>query len=245
MPHTVDPSSFTIDCGGVAPVLNEEFKARMLKAYELNQLVLIKNTGISDLSKLKEFIEVCLEDNMAYEGGANSRGELEPYFYETGAPKAANLHYHHEMAYVGKSCNQIAFSCKHALGGMRGATYLSDAVGVTDEIMQTELGQKLKDKGLCYWRNLTNKAAYEGEDESTVYNHWQTSFMTECPDKAKAAAEKCGLEVTWGKDHLGKEKYMMTKFHISAFEYAPNLDRNIMYSSIADHHMWFDSWPGV
>jgi hypothetical protein len=140
MPHTVDPSSFTIDCGGVAPVLNEEFKARMLKAYELNQLVLIKNTGISDLSKLKEFIEVCLEDNMAYEGGANSRGELEPYFYETGAPKAANLHYHHEMAYVGKSCNQIAFSCKHALGGMRGATYLSDAVGVTDEIMQTELG---------------------------------------------------------------------------------------------------------
>jgi hypothetical protein len=32
--------------------------------------------------------------------------------------------------------------------------------------------------------------------------------MTECPETAQAAAEKCGLEVSWGKDHLGKEKYM-------------------------------------
>ena len=69
--------------------------------------------------------------------------------------------------------------------------------------------------------------------------------MTDCPEKAQAAAEKCGLEVSWGTDPLGKERYMMTKFYISAFEYAPNLDRNIIYSSIADHHMWFDSWPGV
>lgn len=76
------------------------------------------------------------------------------------------------MAYVGKSCKQIAFSCKHSLGGMRGATFLSDAVGVTDELMTTKLGQKLKEKGLCYWRNLTDKAGYAGEDESTVYNHW-------------------------------------------------------------------------
>lgn len=172
IPSTVNPESFTIDCGGKAPELTEAFKARMQKAYDQNQLVLLKNTGISDLSKLKEYIQVCLEDDMEYEGGANSRGKLDPYFYETGAPKSANLHYHHEMAYVGKSCTQIAFSCKHSLGGLRGATYLSDAVGVTDELMKTELGQKLKEKGLCYWRNLTNKAAYEGEDESTVYNHW-------------------------------------------------------------------------
>lgn len=69
--------------------------------------------------------------------------------------------------------------------------------------------------------------------------------MTDDPEKAQAAAEKCGLEVSWGTDPLGKERYMKTKFYISAFEYAPNMDRNIMYSSIADHHMWFDSWPGV
>lgn len=103
-PSTVNPDSFMIDCGGKAPELNEEFKARMQKAYADNQLVLLKNTGISDLAELKKYVQVCLEDDMKYEGGANSRGKLDPYFYETGAPKAANLHYHHEMAYVGKSC---------------------------------------------------------------------------------------------------------------------------------------------
>merc|ERR1711939_872830 len=87
MPSTVNPESFMIDCGGVAPELDEAFKARMKKAYAENQLVLLKNTGISDLSKLKEYIQVCLEDDMKYEGGANAREGLEPYFYETGAPK--------------------------------------------------------------------------------------------------------------------------------------------------------------
>jgi hypothetical protein len=74
MPSTVNPESFTIDCGGEAPELDEAFKARMQKAYDENQLVLLKNTGLSDLSKLKEYIQVCLMDDMKYEGGANSRG---------------------------------------------------------------------------------------------------------------------------------------------------------------------------
>lgn len=73
MPSTVNPESFIIDCEGQAPELNEEFKARMQKAYDENQLVLLKNTGISDLPALKEYIQVCLEDDMKYEGGANSR----------------------------------------------------------------------------------------------------------------------------------------------------------------------------
>lgn len=74
MPSTVNPESFTIDCGGEAPELDEAFKARMQKAYDENQLVLLKNTGLSDLSKLKKYIQVCLMDDMKYEGGANSRG---------------------------------------------------------------------------------------------------------------------------------------------------------------------------
>jgi hypothetical protein len=49
---------------------------------------------------------------------------------------------------------------------------MSDQVGVTDELLETELGQKLKDRGVCYHRHLTDATAYKGEDESTVYNHW-------------------------------------------------------------------------
>jgi hypothetical protein len=37
----------------------------------------------------------------------------------------------------------------------------------------------------------------------------------------------------------------MTRYYVSAFEYFPQLDRNLLYSSIADDGMWFDSWPKV
>ena len=101
-----------------------------------------------------------------YTGGGNERHRLEPYFYETGAPQAANLQYHHEMTYIGKSIKSISFSTIDALNdGLRGATYLSDAEGMTVELMKTDLGQKLKDKGLCYWRNLTDAEGTYNSDQ--------------------------------------------------------------------------------
>ena len=41
----------------------------------------------------------------------------------------------------------------------------------TDDILATEFGQKLKNKGICYIRCLTNKERYANMDG--VYNHWQ------------------------------------------------------------------------
>ena len=38
---------------------------------------------------------------------------------------------------------------------------------------------------------------------------------------------------------------MVTKFYVSAFEYDPYSDKNLIYSSIADDYMWFDTWKGV
>ena len=69
--------------------------------------------------------------------------------------------------------------------------------------------------------------------------------MTECPEEAKKLAEERGLQVSWGTDYAGNDRYMMTKYYASAFEYAPNLDKNLIYATIADHFSWFDTWPGV
>jgi hypothetical protein len=33
--------------------------------------------------------------------------------------------------------------------------------------------------------------------------------------------------------------------NVSAYEYYPPLDRNLLYSSVADDSMWFDTWPRV
>lgn len=38
---------------------------------------------------------------------------------------------------------------------------------------------------------------------------------------------------------------MKTRFYIDAFEYAPMLDKNVLYASPGDSNIWFDSWPGI
>ena len=67
-----------------------------------------------------------------------------------------------------------------------------------------------------------------------------SSFGTDCPKEAQKRAEAKGLTVEWGEGG-----YMKTRFTISGFEYFPQLDRNLLYSAIADHGSWFDTWPGM
>lgn len=240
--------------------------------YARHGVVLLRNTGLADDPEaMRRLAMEPMGDAMKYEGGANSR---EPVFdgvenvFDTGAPKEAHLHCawrmaarsvasllthlltfadHHEMAYVGESTRSVAFCCTASTPGV-GASYLSDAVVHTDAILATELGQKLKAKGICYIRCLTDRDAYPEPDEGSgafggvygVYNHWQRSFGVETPEEAEAAARAKGLEVEWGPG-----RYMRTKFVVSAFEYSPRHDRNLLYSSVADDAMWFDRWPGV
>lgn len=185
-----------------------------------------------------------------YKAGANARKALngnKGNVFETGAPGAAHLHYHHEMAYVSRSTRAIAFCCTKALpqdGTHRGAMFVSEAVGHTEALMRTELGTKLKEKGITYIRCLTDKESGESDDPndeaSGVYNHWQTSFGVNTPEEAETVARSRGLEVAWGPS-----RYMKTKYTTSAFEYCPQLDRNLLYSSVSDDSIWFDTWPGV
>merc|ERR1712034_200239 len=80
-------------------------------------------------------------------------------------------------------------------------------------------------------------------DQSIIYNHWQDSFGTESMTDASKIAESRGLQVDWTV--RGGNRFMKTRFYVSAFEYFDQLDRNLLYSSVADDFMWFDSWPGI
>jgi hypothetical protein len=238
------PETFTIDCSGFrmdAEDLREdsELAGQMRATFDEVGLLHLTNTGLCDLQVMREFARLVVTNQHAYTGGANPRSDLEPNVYEVGAPLAAWLHYHHEMAYVGTSTQMLGFLCNKSVDG-RGHTFVSDNLQATDAILATEFGQKLKRLGICYHRNLTDRDAYIGTEELGVYNHWQKSMLTEDPDEAVRVAQSRGLEVEWGPNRLLK-----TRYYVSAFEYFPQLDRNLLYSSVADDGMWFDTWPKV
>jgi hypothetical protein len=240
----LSPESFTIDCsqfkmdesdldpeGALAQLMKQRF-------HDIGLIYLV-NTRLTDLQMMRKVAKLVIEHDMVYRGGANPRDNLSPNVYEVGAPLTAWLHYHHEMAYVEKSTKMLGFLAHKTIDG-KGHTYVSDNLQATDALLATPFGQKLKDLGLCYHRDLTDRDAFKGSEEIGVYNHWQKSMLTDDPQVAEQAARERGLETEWGPDRLLK-----TRFYISAFEYFPQLDRNLLYSSIADDGMWFDTWPKV
>jgi len=248
----IDPVRFVVNGKGklsdddlhLDSVFAQELKAK----YDDVGLVHVQNTGLTDMSDQRRLARILMGDETEYEGGANPRDRVSDLgnVYDVGAPLCAALHYHHEITYKSHSIESLGFLCKHAVTGRPGVgwSFVSDSVQAHDAIMTTELGEKLKDKGLCFVRRMTDATADYTNYPGSVYNHWQSSWMTSDPDDAQAAAETQGLRVKWIHDPvLGR--VMETYFYQSAFEYIPSLDRNIMVTSIADDGEWFDSWPGI
>jgi alpha-ketoglutarate-dependent taurine dioxygenase len=212
-------------------------------------VVRLTNTGLTNAEDMKRYANVILKRQMEYEGGAAARESIAPNVFEVGAPDDAWLHYHHEMAYNEHSMKNLAFCSIKAPAG-KGDTYLSENMSVTAELMRTDLGRKLKDKGVCYIRCLTDREAYKGQgwkEGKPTYNHWQLSFFAETPEEAEEKAAECGLETEWCTDPVmaDSSRYLKTKLCTDAFEFCPDVGRNLLYSSIADNNMWFDTWKGV
>jgi hypothetical protein len=239
-----DPASFTIDCRDLAMDDGDrrpdsDLARTMRDTFRRVGLVRLVGTRLREHADMRAFARLVIDAEMTYDGGANPRDPIEPNVYEVGAPLTARLHYHHEMAYVSKSTTMLGFLCKSTVPG-RGATYVSNSVAATDALLATELGQKLRELGLCYHRALTDREAYTDRVPYGVYNHWQKSFRTDDPAEAEERARARGLLTDWGPDRL-----LRTRYYCPAYEYFPQLDRNVLFSSVADHGMWFDTWPLV
>jgi len=242
----LEPGRFTIDCGGR---VTEAVREAMRATYAATGIVYLTNTGLPDMRAMRETVEVLIppEVDMEYRGGSNWRNRIERNVYDTGAPACSHIHYHHEMAYVRRSPSSLGFMAASALPDGRGATYVSDQVAATEALLQTELGRKLRAKGVCYTRCLTDEEHYrtQAQSEFDVYNHWQKSMGTTDPDEAGEVAKERGLQIEWEMSHPRYGRYLRTKFYADAFEYCAALDANVLFASVADHWMWFDTWPGV
>eukprot|EP00545_Synedropsis_sp_CCMP1620_P009566 CAMPEP_0119032870 /NCGR_PEP_ID=MMETSP1176-20130426/42270_1 /TAXON_ID=265551 /ORGANISM="Synedropsis recta cf, Strain CCMP1620" /LENGTH=377 /DNA_ID=CAMNT_0006989289 /DNA_START=542 /DNA_END=1675 /DNA_ORIENTATION=+ len=250
----IDPARFIVKGGGhlgeadLSPhsSIGQEIRAK----YEDTGLVYVTNTGLTDVAHQRDLAKIIMGQETEYEGGANPRGRATDLgnVYDIGAPLDAALAYHHEMTYKSHSIENLGFLCKHAVTSRPGVgwSFVSDSVQAHDHIMQTAFGQKLKDKGLCFVRRMTDAAKYANNGENGIpYNHWQQSWMTDDPAEAQAVAEKQGLMVEWVTDNPAEGLVMQTRYYKSAFEYVSFVDRNIMVTSIADDGEWFDSWPGI
>merc|ERR1719502_725768 len=108
----------------------------MQDTFDRYGFVHVVNTGFTTSDEFNACVKVLFDDHMKYEGGANLRVPIENNVYDTGAPREADLQYHHEMAYVNESCKWLAFGALEATKcPMKGATYVSENTMATDMLM--------------------------------------------------------------------------------------------------------------
>ena len=196
--HKDNTKSLDLD----APMI-QELKDRILEIYKDQGAVYIRKTGFNQTADLKSVLDILQLNAGTYKGGANYREPIDdtPNVYEPGIPADQDLFMHHEMEYMNESCQWISFMCLQETNPpMKGATYISHSEKVTDEMMESELGQKLKERGTCYVRKLPDRKYFLDNPHISnkyVYNYWQDSMFTEDPDEAEEFAKSKGSEITW------------------------------------------------
>jgi len=236
----------------------QRLKQHMSKIYEEAGVVHLVNTPMTSGGEFQALTKMLFDcEDRDYTGGTNLRkqiekvaggsdGEsaLEKNVFDTGVPGAAAVHYHHEMEYIGTSCEWISFGCMEGTkDAMKAATYISDSNAATDMMLKSELGQKLMEKGVCFVRKLPCQKFFKG-DPDLVFNYWQTCCNTEDPEEAAEIMRKKGLDVSWEDSRIfGRQ--MITKYYACAFEYDPTTGRNTLFSSVSNDYVWFDSWPKI
>ena len=264
--YSIDCQDFTLSKNGLQNIFKndkididnkytQDLLIKMRFLFKKKGVVILRNTNLTEnnTGKIKLMSQIPKlffeEDNNKYTGGSNLRGYIEngTNVYDTGAPMDSHIHYHHEMQYVNQSPKNITFLALSVPNSKEnGTTYISYNPNVTKEIMETNTGKKLANKGVCYIRKLPDIEHFKNidSDPRIVYNFWQTSMNTQDKNEAEVIAKNQGLEVEWENSPIFG-RYMITKFYIDAFEYDSNLKKNQLSCSIADDWVWFDTWKGI
>ena len=202
-------------------------------------LVHLRRTGNNSVVEMSRVASRIMGATTVYTGGANPRDSLGSpgvNVYDVGVPGGVEVRYHHEMAYVSKSVTSLSLLCVSALTN-GGHTYFADNTETTKHLLRTPLGGKLLSLGVIYVRGLTDK---RHRTSSPMYNHWQDSFNVTTREDAEAVARTRNLTFSWGTGN-----YFRTQHRAHAFEYFPHGDSDVLFTSVADDGIWFDTWPGM
>jgi len=228
---TLNMDDFQIDCRKFSDQHTLEDTIR--KQWYDKGLVVLTHTGMQHLSELQKWAEVIFDDFTTYEGGSAPRGKWsDKIFTLDDTPSYVDMCYHNEACYL------PTYPQCFVLGSLdcpreSGSTLMSDNVVTTAAILETPLGQVLKEKGIRYNRNMTDKYA----NEAVFYKHWQDTFYTDSRDEVEKYLKSRGWDYEWLSNGTLHTSYVM-----DAFEYHERLDKNLYFAGLVSHAAFFDQW---
>jgi alpha-ketoglutarate-dependent taurine dioxygenase len=225
-----NPEDYQLDCREFQnhSALEDAIRERFYQ----KGVVLLMNTSLKNVEELKQWAKILTSDFMPYEGGDSPRNKIVDHVYDVkGEVSFIYVHHHNEMSYLPRFPQCVLFGCL-AIPNQGGETLIADDVAVTYEILQTELGQKLKEKGICHIRNYTNA---NNTSTSIVHKHWQNTFYVDSKEQMENFAQREGWTFKWME-----QDNLQISYKTDAYEYNEAIGENILFTSLGHHGAYFD-----
>lgn len=212
----------------------ELLAAEVQRRWQQDGVVVVSHSGMRHLRELKRWGEMIFQDFVNYEGGSAPRSSWgDGVFNIDDTPSHIDMCYHNEMCYL-PSFPRCFLVGSIAVPEEGGETMVSDNRATTQALLNTEVGQKLKQRGVRYSRIMTDKNA-----AGLTYKSWQDTFKTD----SRADVERYLAGTDWDYQWLDNGA-LRAGYVVDAYEFHPGLQENLFFSGMVSHASFFDQWEG-
>ena len=197
-----------------------------------NNIVLFANTPFRKAEEMKYWTDLISSKSFDNIEGSVIRNKKADNIYDVGVAPHIVIPPHPENAFASIFPKFISFGILTAPGEKIGATHITSNIEYTQDLLSTKVGQKLRDLGVTYYRNMTSK---NDPTDKLKYLNWQTSLKLE----KKEDVEKY-MNERYEKWHWGPNDSLHFQMDTDAFVYYDEIDSNVAFFSLASHAYWFD-----
>ena len=221
-----------VDCSTTG---RAEAIAEVHRKLDVERAALLRNTGMTRLSDMAAWAERLDLRQMDYTGGTGHREPMGAGVLSVGIePACNNIEPHCEMSFWTFYPRYILFGCVE-IPATGGETIIADNRRVTEDIRETETGQRIFENGIRYIRNFSDA---NNPDCIPSTKSWQEAFEFSDWIELENFCEDKDWQLLRREDGSVQVSYVEI-----GFEYDPRTGTNLLFTSMARLGRAFDNWP--
>ena len=201
----------------------------------VERAALLRNTGMTEPGEMAAWAERLGLQQMDYTGGTGHREPMGAGVLSVGIePHYTNIEPHCEMSFWNYYPRYILFGCVE-IPATGGETEIADNRRVTEDIRETETGQRIFEKGIRYIRNFADA---DSPDCIPSTKSWQEAFEFSDWGELENFCDEKDWQLLRREDGSAQVSYSEV-----GFEYDPRTGTNLLFTSMARLGRAFDDWP--
>lgn len=221
-----------VDCSSGS---RTEAIAEIHRKLDVERAALLRNTGMTELSEMATWADRLDLPQMDYTGGTGHREPMGAGVLSVGIePNYTNIEPHCEMSFWTYYPRYILFGCVE-IPANGGEAVIADNRRVSEDVWETETGQRIFAKGVRYIRNFADA---DNPDCIPSTKSWQEAFEISDWSELECFCADKDWQLLRREDGSAQVSYGEV-----GFEYDPGTGANLLFTSMARLGRAFDDRP--